>query len=617
MPVSSSVKSYIKRMTVRVVSIRREYLRIIRVVSGALDTLTALAALVCLICLVAHVGYDHTPSGYARINSILRAIQWFYVAAVIYGFTFDISDTLRKARVLKWVVDTAVLLAVVPLVYTSVTGLSLLGPQYSHALSVFSYSSLAAYSIVSVSYEFLRAIDRRTNPSLVLSMSFVVLIFIGTALLMMPKATVDGIDFIDALFVSTSAVCVTGLTPVDVASTFTPLGLVVLSILIELGALGVMTFTSFFALFFSGNASVYTQLLLKDVVYSKSFNELLPTLIYILGFTLTVELFGAALIFASVHGSMDMDLKDELVFSAFTSLSAFCNAGFSNLPDGMSNAILLGRNTSIYWILSALIVAGSLGFPILMNFRDYILMYIRRKWRMFHKLPPGPRTIHPFNMNTRVVFCTYIILLAAGAVVFFVLEYSHSLRGFGFWDKVTQSVFNSAIPRSAGFSSVNPVGFFNSTLLLVMFLMWVGGGAQSTGGGIKVNTFAAVWLNLRAIITGKHKVTAFNRTISVGSLRRANAVVALSIISYFGLSFLLLGLEPGLPPKDILFEACSALFTVGSSLGVTANLGVYSKLLLCVAMFAGRVGIISLLTGIGHKRSPKTVTYPSDNLIIN
>lgn len=164
---------------------------------------------------------------------------------------------------------------------------------------------------------------------------------------------------------------------------------------------------------------------------------------------------------------------------------------------------------------------------------------------------------------------------------------------------------------------MNPARFLNVTLVIVMFLMWVGGSSQSTGGGIKVNTLAAIWLNLRAIVTGRSQVTAFHRSISVGSIRRANAVVAISIFSYFIFSVTIFLLDPHLSARDILFEVNSAVFTVGSSLGITSQLCAGSKAVLCVAMFLGRVGIISLLTGIASRRDSASCSYPSDNIIIS
>ncbi|MDE5723480.1 MAG: potassium transporter, partial [Paramuribaculum sp.] len=201
--------------------------------------------------------------------------------------------------------------------------------------------------------------------------------------------------------------------------------------------------------------------------------------------------------------------------------------------------------------------------------------------------------------------------------MFLWLEWDNTLAGMTLWQKITQAVLYSAPPRSSGFSSVTPAAFRDFTLVAVIFLMWVGGAAQSTGGGVKVNTLAAILLNLRAIVTGRPYVTAFRRTISVNSIRRANAVIALSIISYFIFSLLLLGLEPHLSTRSLLFESCSALFTVGSSLGATPLLSDASKILLCAAMFLGRVGIISLLTGIAGRHKAIQPKYPSDNIIIN
>lgn len=579
--------------------------------------LSVAASVACLVGMVIHAGYDHTEAGYKAILDVMRSVQAIFAISVIYSLTLDLPSTLRQQGPLKWGVDVAVLLTLLPLMY----------PRPLHPwipwLERFLYSNnflfgvLIAYSVVTLSYAVFRLVDRRTNPSLLLSLSFVVFIIIGTFLLMLPKATTGGISFIDALFVSTSAVCVTGLTPVDVSVTFTPLGLAILAVLIQFGALGVMTFTSFFALFFSGTASIYSQLMLRDVIYSRTINSLLPTLLYILVFTLMVESVGALLIFFSIHDTLGLDLTGEIVFSAFHSLSAFCNAGFSNLPQGMSNPLLLDHNISIYWIMTMLIIAGSIGFPILVNAKDAVGQWMRRVIARWRGRTGEPRTVHLFNMNTKIVIFTFTVLFVAGAAIFFVLEYSNSLAGMTLAEKVTQSVFNSAVPRSAGFASVNPAGFLNVTLVMVLFLMWVGGGAQSTGGGIKVNTLAAIWLNLRAIVTGAPRVTAYRRTIAVGSIRRANAVVAISIFSYALLSFLLLGLEPNLSARDVLFESCSALFTVGSSLGITPMLSVPSKTLLCVAMFLGRVGIISLLMGVMHHDKAAGATYPSDNIIIN
>lgn len=589
----------------------------LRFTGSAVELLAIMASVACIVCVIVLMGYDKSLAHREGLKYVIRCCQGMFVVNVMYHLIFEFHRTCSSNKLIKWILDVAIVLTVIPWLI----------PRPLHPwlpwLCDFLYSRwfvypvLMAYSVLTLSYGIIKAIGKRTNPSLLLSGSFMVIILAGSLLLQLPRCTYAPLDYCDSLFVSTSAVCITGLTPVEVYSTFTPLGQLILLILIQVGCLGLMTFTSFFALFFSGNTSIYSQLMLKDIVYSRSMNALIPTLRYIFAFTVTVEAIGAALVYLSVRGTMGLTPADELWFSVFHSVSSFCNAGFSVLPQGLSNPLLLKGNLSIYWVTSILIIAGAIGFPILTNFKDTLLEHMRRFWRSIRRKGAGPRIVHNYNMNTRIVLTTFGLLFAVGCVVFFILEYDNTLAGMSFPEKVTQSVFNSATPRSAGFSSVNPSGFLPSTLIMVMFLMWIGGGSQSTAGGIKVNTFAAICLNLRAIVTGRSTVTAFSRTIAVGSIRRANAVVALSIISYFLFSFILVILEPALSTKDLLFEALSALFTVGSSLGVTPRLSAASEVLLCVAMFLGRVGIISLLTGITPQKRDGGAKFPNDVIIIS
>ena len=220
-------------------------------------------------------------------------------------------------------------------------------------------------------------------------------------------------------------------------------------------------------------------------------------------------------------------------------------------------------------------------------------------------------------MNTKIAMVTTIAIFLVSSLLFFIFEYDNSLAGMSLYDKIVQSVFNSFVPRSSGFSSVNPAGFLNITIIMMAVLMWIGGGAQSTAGGIKVNTFAVLLLELKAAVTGRKHVVVYHRTIAGDSVRRAFAVVTLSILAYVFFAMVLVGLEPALPVKSLLYETASALFTVGSSLGVTPELGTPAKLLLCAAMFLGRVGIISMLIGFAGKQSDAPVSYPVDNVIIN
>ncbi len=589
----------------------------IHVGSTILGVANFVASVCFLIALALSLGFDHRQEDLTLLGRIVRACQITFLTSIIYNWTLNMRQTLRDNRPVRWVAEGATLLTLLPLIYPHPTNPWIPWLEQLLYSRGFLLGVLGAFSAVDLSFGIIKMLGRRTNPSLILSASFLMLILIGTLVLMMPKCTVEGISFTDSLFVATSAVSITGLTPVDVSATFTQGGLLVLALLIQTGGLGVMTFTSFFAIFFSGNTSVYSQLMVKDMVYSQTISALIPTLLYILGFTLAIEALGAGAIWLSIHGTLGMTLREEAIFSAFHSLSAFCNAGFSNIEGGLSNPQMLLHNRSIYLIISALVLAGGIGFPILVNFKQAIGQKISKLWHRLTGDRQGRGASHLYDLNTKLVLSFTLAIFALTALAFFILEYNHSLRGLPLADKVVQSVFNSFVPRSSGFASLNPAGFLNVTLLMFIVLMWIGGASQSTAGGIKVNTFAAMLLNLRSIIRGHKGVNAFGRSIAITSLRRANAVIALSILSYIAFSAILLLMEPALPTRDLLYESASALFTVGSSLGVTDRLGDPAKVLLSVAMFTGRVGILSLLCGFFQQNYNPPVSYPSGDIIIN
>lgn len=583
-----------------------------------LAVLTFIAAVGCLTAMAVRVGYDHTPEDKATIRRIITACQWVFIINILYNLILNARETRRTSRAIKWISDGAVLLTLLPLLYPH--PLHPWIPVLEQALysPLLLYPVLALYAALNIANGVMSMIGKRTNPSLILSASFLTLILIGSLVLMMPRFTVGGISYTDSLFVSTSAVCITGLTPVDVSATFTPAGLLVLALLIQAGALGVMTFTCFFALFFSGRTSIHSQLMVKDMIHSKSFAGLLPTLLSILAFTLTIEAVGAAAVFLSIHGTLHFPLKEELIFSAFHSLSAFCNAGFSSLEGGLSNPLLMSSDQSIYVVTALLVLAGGIGFPTLANMRRGAASHLRRLWhRMRHPLAPYARPDHIYDLNAKTVICATAWVTLASTLLFFILEYDGALAGMPLGHKIAQSFFNAFVPRSSGFASVSPEGLMNATLLMFVVLMWIGGASQSTAGGIKINTFALMMYNLKAVVLGRDRVTAFRRTVSVPSLRRAHAVVGISLAAFVVFAMALVILEPHLPLRATLYEAASALFTVGSSLGITGELSTPSKILLSAAMFLGRVGIISLLVGIVGVHTDPPARYPTDDIIIN
>ncbi|CDB83372.1 cation transport protein [Bacteroides clarus CAG:160] len=591
----------------------------IRVALGVMTTLTYLASILLIVGLVYEHGFTISVAEAHQLQRLYHGVWIVFLSDISLRIALEYKDTRQTFSKLTWILTFLLYLTLVPVVFhrPEVEGAIqavwdfLNGRMYHLAL-------LLMLSFLNLSYGLVRLLGRRTNPSLILAVSFLIIILIGTGLLMLPRSTVAGISWVDSLFISTSAVCVTGLTSVDVASTFTTTGFVIIILLIQIGGLGVMTLTSFFAMFFMGNTSLYNQLVVRDMVSSNSLNSLLSTLVYILGFTLAIEGAGMLAIWSDIHGTMGMDIHEELAFSAFHSISAFCNAGFSTLPGNLGNPLLMSGHNPFYIYISLLIILGGIGFPILVNFKDIILYHIRRFWRFLRTWEwDGRRFYHLYNLNTRIVLIVTFLLLVVGTAGIALFEWNASFAGMSVADKWTQAFFNASCPRTAGFSSVDLAGLSVQTLLIYLILMWIGGGSQSTAGGIKVNAFAVVVLNLVAVLRGTERVEVFGRELSYDSIRRSNATVVMSFGVLFVFIFIISILEPNLSLLTVTFECVSAISTVGSSLNATPLLGSDSKLLVALLMFVGRVGLITLMLGIIKQKKNTKYQYPSGQIIIN
>ena len=571
----------------------------VRVALRVMTTLTYLASILLIVGLVYEHGFRISAAEAHQLQRLYHGVWIVFLADISLHIALEYKDTRRTFSRLTWILTFLLYLTLVPVVFPR--------PEVEGAVQavwdfldgrMYHLSLLLVLSFLNLSYGLVRLLGRRTNPSLILAVSFLIIILVGTGLLMLPRSTVSGISWVDSLFISTSAVCVTGLTSVDVASTFTTTG---------------------FAMFFMGNTSLYNQLVVRDMVSSNSLNSLLSTLVYILGFTLAIEGAGMLAIWSDIHGTMGMDIHEELAFSAFHSISAFCNAGFSTLPGNLGNPLLLaGHHNPFYIYISLLIILGGIGFPILVNFKDIILYHIRRFWRFLRTWEwDGRRFYHLYNLNTRIVLIVTFLLLVFGTLGIALFEWNGSFAGMPVADKWTQAFFNAVCPRTAGFSSVDLAGLGVQTLLLYLILMWIGGGSQSTAGGIKVNAFAVVVLNLVAVLRGTERVEVFGRELSYDSIRRSNATVVMSFGVLFIFIFVISILEPKLSLLTIAFECVSAISTVGSSLNATPLLGDDSKLLVALLMFVGRVGLITLMLGIIKQKKHTKYRYPSGQIIIN
>lgn len=584
-------------------------------VCAFLDVLQFLAALACIVCLALYVGFDKDVLDHSMIFKVIGSSQTIFIIAV---FANLINPQRRKRRVLmRRVFDVVIILTLVPVVMQHCEATESAFFHFFHSRR-FLFACLGIYSVAQLCYGSMNLLGRYTNPSLILSVSFILFILIGSFALMLPKCTVGSshLRYIDALFMATSAVSMTGLSTVDTAGLFTPLGWTVMAVLMQIGALGVLTFTSFFAIFFSGNRSIYSQMLMRDFIFSKSMSALVPVILYILSFTLVIEFLGALAIYFTLPDGFESSFGNKAAFAAFHSLSAFCNCGFTTLPHGLATPELMNGTPLFYIVIVVLILAGGIGFPNLVNLRDVLVEYIRRI-RAFVMGRSYVRKVHVYDLNTKLVLLFTLIFFVGGSVVFYLLEYNHALEGMPVGEKIMQAVFCSATVRTAGFVTVAPSHWLGVTFVIALFLMWVGCASQSMGGGIKINAFAAVLFNLRSIVMGQKGVAVFGRSISLSSVRRSNAVVCFSILAIFVYSCLLMILEPELPAASVAFEAFSALTTVGMSFGITPEFGDVAKIVLATAMFLGRVGVISVLCGIIGDRPDISVNLPADDIVIN
>jgi potassium uptake TrkH family protein len=446
--------------------------------------------------------------------------------------------------------------------------------------------------------------------------SFGFIIICGTLLLMMPLSTREPITFTDAFFTSTSAVCVTGLTVVDTATRFTTLGKLIIISLIQIGGIGVMTITSFFGFFFKETSSFREQMIIRDFLSEDSFSGILRALIKVIAITISIELIGAAFIFSSLHNDGLGSISADLRFSLFHSVSAFCNAGFSTLTDNLYDA-RIRENHGLQYSIANLIVLGGLGFPVFLNIYNYIKMQIIWFIDYIKCRKPYVHRVGMITFNTKIVLIATAALLIFGTISFYLLENNNTQKDIGISGKIAMSYFLSVTPRTAGFNTVNMEALTKASALILIFLMWVGASPVSTGGGIKTSTFTIAILNTFRIIRGKNHIEILHREIHEYSVNKAFSIIIMSLMMIGIGSFAIFLIDGTYGLLRIVFECFSAFGTVGLSLNLTPLLSSGSKWILIMLMFAGRMGIMTLLLSLGQSTSGKMIyRYPKENLII-
>ena len=462
----------------------------------------------------------------------------------------------------------------------------------------------------------LNALIKVLNPAQLFMVSFAFIIFAGATLLMMPMSTTIPIHFVDALFTSTSAVCVTGLTVVDTATRYTFLGKFIILGLIQVGGIGVMTITSFFGIFFKEKSSFREQSMLRDYLSEDSFDAILKSLMKVVLITLLIEAIGTTFVYWSLEKNTLGSVSDDLKFSIFHSISAFCNAGFSTLTDNLYD-IRIRTNYSVHFWIANLIVLGGIGFPVLLNLYQYCKCQVIWLLDYYKTRKPYQHRVGMITLNSKIVMFTTFLLLVFGTLSFLYFEAEHTQQGMDIKARLVTSYFQSVTPRTAGFNSFSMSALAMPSILIMTFLMWVGASPVSTGGGIKTSTFAIAILNSFRIMKGKNHIEVHRYEIHEYSVNKAFAIITISIFLIIFGAFGVYIFDGQFGLVKIIFECFSAFGTVGLSLDLTPKLSDPSKIILILLMYFGRMGSITLLLSLVKSYGSSSLyRYPKENIII-
>ncbi|MFH1195221.1 MAG: TrkH family potassium uptake protein [bacterium] len=444
----------------------------------------------------------------------------------------------------------------------------------------------------------------KLNPQLVLIIGFIIVILTGAVLLSLPfSLTGKPITFIDAVFTSASATCVTGLVVVDTGSHFSMIGQTIILILIQIGGLGVMSFSTLFLFYLRGRFGIGSREIIHETLSFFDTIDIGSLLNSVFRFTFLFEGIGAFLL--TIRFCFDMPFDRALYTAFFHSISAFCNAGFSTFNN---NLMLYRSDVFVNLVVMFLIVIGGIGFIVI-----YEINKAYRKRISFHGL----------SLHTKTVLVVTGILIVGGAALLLAFEYNVSLKNDNFFTKVLASFFQSITARTAGFNTVDISSVTMPSIFVFIALMFIGASPASCGGGIKTATAAVIFAFVKSKINDNSNVNLFYNTLPLKVISKAIVVVTFAMLVVIGFSFAvsLFELEnasfqgEGTRFIQVFFEVASAFGTVGLSAGITSDLSSASKILISIVMLIGRVGPLTIATVMASK-DEKDIRYAQDNILV-
>lgn len=442
-------------------------------------------------------------------------------------------------------------------------------------------------------------IKKRLSPFQIIVLGFVGLVLIGTLLLMLPfSSTASGFaSFQDALFTATSAVCVTGLVVKDTATYWTWFGQLIILILIQIGGLGVVTVVVGFAMRFGRKIGLMQRNTMQAAISAPQVGGIMRLTNFIIRTTLIIELIGAICLAPTMI--MEFGFFGGVWRAIFTSISAFCNAGFDLMGtrEQFSSLVLFNSNIVVNTVIMLLIIIGGLGFSTWDDIRTNKLRIKR------------------YRMQSRVILTMVFWLIFIPAVFFYFYEFSRPVWSeFSVLDKILASLFQAVTPRTAGFNTVSLSDMSETSLIVIIVLMLIGGAPGSTAGGMKTTTIAVLIATTASVFRRRSDANCYGRRIADDTVKNASTILMMYLILFF-VSSVAIGAIEGLSMMECMFEVASAIGTVGLTLGITTSLSIYSKLILIFLMFFGRVGGLTLIFATsGNKQDGARLPAESINV---
>ena len=432
----------------------------------------------------------------------------------------------------------------------------------------------------------------------ILALGFILVILVGALILTLPISTTSGerTNFLDALFTATSAVCVTGLIVVDTGTYWNMFGQTVIMILIEIGGLGFMSFTTLIAIILGKKITLRERLILQDAMNTFNIQGLVKMVKYVLVFTVSVQFFGALLF--STQFVPEYGLEKGIFYSIFHSISAFCNAGFDVLGN-FSSLTSYNSNAVVILVASALIIIGGLGFTV---------------WSELY----SSKSLKKVSLHSKMVILMTTVLVLGGTVLMFLFENNNvnTIANMSFMDKVMNSFFASVTPRTAGFNSISTDGMTTAGQFLTIILMFIGGSPGSTAGGIKTTTIGILIVTIICVIQGREDSEVFKRRFSKDLVYKAFTLIFIGISLVIVVTMLLSYTEKGASFISLFYETVSAFGTAGLTLGLTSELSSIGKVLIMFMMYLGRVGPLTVVLSITRKKINSGIKYPEGKILI-